>query len=56
MIEELKRQIFNLAMKLKYQGRAWDARLEALEQRLGIPTPPKHVRPDSRPDQNGGRQ
>jgi hypothetical protein len=43
-MDELKRQIFNLAMKLKYQGRAWDARIAALEDRLGIPTPPKHVR------------
>lgn len=61
MIEELRRQVFNLAMKIKYEGRATAARLLAIEQRLGIPTPPKHVRPaetpaaGGSPDQTGRR-
>jgi hypothetical protein len=42
--EELRKQIFNLAMKIKYQGRAMEARVAAIEQRLGIPTPPKPTR------------
>jgi hypothetical protein len=55
MIEQLRTQVFNLAMKLKYEGRATRARLLAIEARLGIPAPPKFAKreapADTTPDQ-----
>jgi hypothetical protein len=53
MSEELRKQIFNLAMKIKYEGRAIAARLATIEQRLGIPTPPKFAKREQPADRSG---